>query len=306
MSCDKTKKAKVILLCGQSNMAGVARNSYLEKTVGAERAAKLIRGFDNIKIVYHAGGLGPSGEPYRQIPDRETANDCQTFKSLTAGCGCHRSKEFFGPELGIGEYLSEKYPDETFYLVKHSYGGCTIGDYLPDHPVACFVPERPDVKDILSLDSYGELRALFDKAVKQIKNESGLDVEVVAVCWMQGESEGGCSGYFSSTYKIRQQVLMANFRRDYAEFAPECGIAFCDAEINEKTWWKDYEIINGAKNEIASQSPMNFIVPTNAAGLTCANEPEEEPDIYHYDSSSMVLLGNLYGNHIADAIEAGK
>ena len=30
------EKAKIIIICGQSNAAGVARNSYLEKTVGKE------------------------------------------------------------------------------------------------------------------------------------------------------------------------------------------------------------------------------------------------------------------------------
>lgn len=298
------KKAKIVIVCGQSNASGVSRNWCLERTVGKERAEKLKAGFPNIKIAYHCGGLGPSTVPFRQEPDRGSANVCETFTGLTWDCGSHKCKEFFGPELGIGEYLSEKYPGETFYIVKHSYGGSTIGDYLPENPLADFLsPDEPEKRDVLALDSYGELRELFDKAVGELTASEEITPEVVAVCWMQGESEGGLGERFSATYKARQEKLIANFRKDYKEFAPEKGIAFIDAAINGNGTWRDHEIINRGKFEIAESDDNNYFIDTNKAGLTCDFEPEGNPDIYHYDSASGLLLGNLYGVKISEVLE---
>ncbi len=298
------EKAKIIIICGQSNAAGVARHSYLEKTVGKERKEKLEKGFENIRIAYHCGGLGPSEEPFRQIPDRGSANVSNGFEKLSFSCGSHRNKEFFGPELGIAEYLSERFPEEEFYIVKHSYGGSTIGDYLPNDPLANFVgDEVEDKRDIIALDSYGELRELFDDSVKDIETEKGKSCQVVAICWMQGEAEGGCGAHFASTYKRREETLINNFRRDYKAYAPENGIAFISAGINDSGVWPSHEVINNAKKEIAEECAVNYFIDTAAEGLSCLGEPVEGPDIYHYDSDSMLKLGRLFGEKIEEYLK---
>ena len=57
--------------------------------------------------------------------------------------------------------------------------------------------------------------------------------------------------------------------------------------------------MNANKREYAERSGHKYI-DTIAAGLTTKNEPEEEPDIYHYDADAIVRLGELFGEAIID------
>ena len=135
---------------------------------------------------------------------------------------------------------------------------------------------------------------------------SGLDPEVVAICWLQGESEANMGEKFVSTYKARQTKLIENFRRDYAQFAPSNGIAFVDATIadtvypgSKKHVWAEYEKINAAKNEIAVADDRTFIIDVNANDIVCTGEP----DYYHYNPASMIKLGNLMGEAVVSSIK---
>ena len=46
-------------------------------------------------------------------------------------------------------------------------------------------------------------------------------------------------------------------------------------------------------------SPMNVLVDTISAGLDCTKEPEDTPDIPHYDSLSEIKLGHLFAEAVA-------
>ena len=45
---------------------------------------------------------------------------------------------------------------------------------------------------------------------------------------------------------------------------------------------------------------MNRVIDTISEGLTCSNEPSDNPDIAHYDSLSEIKLGHLFIENIAD------
>ena len=284
------EKAKVILICGQSNAAGVSPIMYIQSAVGAQRAQKFTSGFSNVKIIYNVSTTGSE------------KNYNETLEVVRAGQGWHNNRQYFGPELGIAEYLSEAYPNEKFYIVKHAIGSSTIGDYMPNDPISDFIS---GVTDTVKYNSYGELKRIFDVAVPQIKADSGLEPEVVGVCWVQGESEAAMGDAFANTYKARQEKLISNFRRDYAAYAPASGIAFFDATIantvapgNTTPVWPLYAKVNAAKNQIAAADDMCFIVDVNANGVVCSGVP----DYYHYDAASMIKLGRLFGANIVTAI----
>lgn len=293
---DDTPKAKVVFICGQSNAAGVSPKANLLKVLGKERYNN-IKSFDNIRIVYNNGTLG--GGKY----DTSVANCKDKLEKVRLGQGWSRDKMYFGPEIGIAEALNKAYPNEKIYIVKHGLGSSTIGDYMHDDPISDFVT---GANDVVLYDSYAELKRLFEVAVPQIKEDSGLDPEVVAICWLQGESEANMGEKFVSTYKARQAKLIENFRRDYAQFAPSNGIAFVDATIadtvfpnTKKHVWAEYERINAAKNEIAIADDRAFIVDVNANDIVCTGEP----DYYHYNPVSMIKLGNLMGEAVVSSIK---
>ena len=89
-------------------------------------------------------------------------------------------------------------------------------------------------------------------------------------------------------------------RKKFSRYAAEQGIAFVDAHIAANPmYWVYYEGVNRGKDAVAAKSPINVVIDTNAAGLTCAGEPEETPDMAHYDSLSEIKLGHLFAEQLS-------
>ena len=101
------RKATVIILAGQSNASGCSLDEYLKKNVTEEKYAEYQSGYDNVYINY-LSGMKRSNEFVK----------CKTLQGEIDGG--------FGPELGLAEKLSEKYPDETFFIIKCSWGGTNL------------------------------------------------------------------------------------------------------------------------------------------------------------------------------------
>ena len=109
-------------------------------------------------------------------------------------------------------------------------------------------------------------------------------------------------------YKVNAPMDFAGFiediRKKLAKYAAPDGIAFVDAYIAENpSYWVYYEGVNRGKAEVAQRSPLNVLVDTIAAGLTCAGEPEGSPDMAHYDSLSEIKLGHLFAEQIATFLD---
>ena len=60
------------------------------------------------------------------------------------------------------------------------------------------------------------------------------------------------------------------------------------------------QAINKAKKDYSETSSLNYFIDTNALGITTRNEPEGSIDYAHYDSLSMVKLGQEFGKIITD------
>lgn len=103
------KRARVIILIGQSNATGCSLNSYLEKNVPAEDFARYAAGFDSVLINYC-------------LDDQKytSAGEFRKVDLTAAAEGC------FGPELGMAEVLSEAYPDETIFILKYTMSGYSL------------------------------------------------------------------------------------------------------------------------------------------------------------------------------------
>ena len=266
-------KAKVILLAGQSNMAGATLISEMKSTMG-EDSRKYTKGFENVRMIFSSGVFT---EP------ESTWNDSDgKLKKVKAGQGAAVSQ--FGPEVGMAEYFSEKYPDETIYIVKHALGGCPIDYYLEE--------SNPEV------NSFQHLRDLFDLAVAEIKAETGKDVEVIAVCWSQGETESGTLASAEGYAEKLTKVIEA-FRTEYADYAPQGGISFIDNGISDSSFWAFHEELNNSKKQVADSHPHNYYFPTIDAGYSLG------ADNAHYDSLSEIKLGRQFAEIICEIIDNG-
>lgn len=266
--------AKVILIGGQSNATGATRSSFLENNVSYEEYLEYLRGYSNVKILFSSGTVNSGAV--------SISNSSDQFVDVVIGQGV--SKSSFGPELGLAAYLSENYPDETFYIIKYAIGATGLSVHW--HPTnesrnKCLVGFKETVD--LGLD---------------LLKEQGLDPQIVAFLWMQGESDATTFKAAYDYYDL-QKALVENIREEYAEYSAPRGIAFIDAAVSESGMWQSAFLLNQSKQRYSMDSAINFYIDTNASGL---DTMQENNDPAHYDSTSMILLGELFGAEVSKVL----
>lgn len=257
------KKARVILLGGQSNASGCSRDDYLQKNVGEEKYEEYKRGFDNVYINYLSGSNRSGGFV-----------KCTTLQGELEGC--------FGPELGIAEKLHEMYPDETFFIIKCAWGGTNLYEQW------------------LSPSNCGKTGDLYKQFVEYVNTSlkylvsKNYDIKIEAMCWMQGESDS-LSIENATDYKVHLNNFIKDIRKEFNSYSSDNGIAFVDAYIADNPiYWVYYDQVNLSKKSVAESSDANVVINTVSHGLSCSEEPWESPDMAHYDSLSEIKLGHLF------------
>ena len=274
-----SKKAKVIIMAGQSNMVG---HSMVYKLTD-EQLAKYRAGFPNV-LIYN------SCNPFGKNPNLTT-----NFIPVTTGMGripddtVSYPDGCFGPELGLAEYLSETYPDETFYIIKDATGGSTLHDRWYSPSSFSYLGITGFENDSL----YPHLLTRVDEGMKLL-SEKNVDAEIIALLWMQGEND-------ASKYAADYATLWANFIEDLTAewegkgYITENGLATIDGGITEH--WTNYELVNAVKEIRAAAYSKSYYIDVLRAGLT-----RKPNDLAHLDSPSMLRLGQLFGEKLALAI----
>ena len=259
---------KVILLGGQSNAVGVSLNSELQKNVSAEKYAEYVNGYSNVQIMY---------------------NNCSGYYSnefVNVKLGQGVDPNYFGPELGLAEYLSENFPDETFYIIKYAMGGSVLETqwYNGKNGVA--------LELLLGLESFA------NEGLQKLKDQ-GLNPKIIGFMWNQGESDAIHLNQ-AHRYYANQEGLVSYVREKFASDASVNGIAFFDAGIVGNLW-PVYSYVNIQKYQYSLTSPINFYIETT--DHSDINTLKENNDMAHYDCLAMIKLGQLYGAEIAKVIK---
>ena len=102
------KRARIIVLAGQSNAVGVGFVKCLSKHFDKAEIEKFHAGYPNIKINYYSHDKKSGG-----------------FVPVTVGC-TEINKFTVGPELGMARYFDRKYPGEEIFIVKCAFGGTNL------------------------------------------------------------------------------------------------------------------------------------------------------------------------------------
>ena len=261
------QRVKVILLLGQSNATGCGINSYLEKNLGKEAYEVYVEGFPSVLINYC-------------LEDHKTSSDGE-FVKVDVNTGS--SEGYFGPELGLAEVLSREWGDEEKVIIlKYAMSGYSLHHHW------------------LSEGNRGSIYEAFLKFTNTYMDalsRSGYDARIGAICWMQGESD--TTDFKANKYYDNQARFVSYLREDLAPYAENGGIYFIDAGISNSPYCEPaYPTVNAAKAEFAKTSTLNMYFSTIDAGLTVHLEPEGEPDWGHYDSMSVLKLGQLFGEYV--------
>ena len=259
------QKAKVIVLLGQSNASGCTYNNYLEMNTSKDEYERYQNGFDNVLINY-------------SIDNRSYTTNGE-FKKVDLTCGVKEGR--FGPELGMSDVLSKEFKDETIFILKFTMSGYSLNHHWLSNY------ERFDIYNacLIFLETY--LDYLISK---------NYDINLDAICFMQGESD--TTEYKASRY-YNNLIKFTNYLRSDLDKYNDDEIYFIDAGISDSPYCEpSYPDINKAKEDFSKLSPYNIYFPTIENGLTTMNEPYENPDLGHYDSLSMIRLGELFGEHL--------
>ena len=280
------QKVTVILLGGQSNAAGCSSDEYLKQNVSPEKYAEYQNGYDNVYINYYATG----------------SNESRGFVKCAAKQG--EQGGYFGPELGLAEKLHEERPDELFFIIKCTWSGTDLfNQWLSPSSERDKGPFYKFKQWLFSADDdetgflYRGFTKYVNTSLKYLKSK-GYDVSIEAMCWMQGESDS-FSVENGTNYAMHLTNFIADIRKEFKNYAAEDGMAFVDAYIADNpVYWVFCDYVNASKAEVAAASPMNVVVDTIAAGLTCDYEPADNPDRAHYDSTSEIKLGHLFAEQV--------
>ncbi len=274
-------KAKIIILAGQSNAVGVGHVRFLPKHFSAERLARFEKGYDNILINYYSHDKKSNG-----------------FVKTTYGC-TEVSKDTVGPEVGIADALSVRYPDEQLFIVKCAFGGTNIvSDWASSSRADVYDPlafSQGDVQNEHYRKSgwcYNELIKIVNESIAVLKSQ-GYEPQIRAFCWMQGESDA-IEANTVEPYRARYEMLLEDFKSNFCEYLSDC--VYIDAGISEQ--WKYFKEINAQKLIHAQNTRNSFFVDTVAQGLITTNEPDGEVDFAHYDSDCTIKLGELFAEKI--------
>jgi len=281
------KKAKIIVLSGQSNAVGVGHVKCLKRSFTEAKIEEYFNGYGNIKINYYSHDKKSDG-----------------FTVTTTGC-TEVHKDTIGPEVGMAEYLNSKFPDEEFFIVKFAVGGASLKrDFLSPtsggyyninefkNEYNGFIDAFFTGKNIKAGWCYNGLVSVLNDSIEYLK-EMGYDPEIIGFCWMQGESDSSVLDDVNN-YKIYFENFINDFKNEFSEQLKEC--VFVDAGISDV--WKYYKKMNAFKKKYAEKHNKFIYVDTIENGLTTKYEPVEEPDTAHYDCESVIKLGKLFVENI--------
>ncbi len=262
------KDAKVVLLMGQSNATGVALNTYFEKN-DSEEYAKAVQGYDDVLINY--------------MVDNGSNTSNGRFVKAVPGQGWKEG--YFGPEVGLANKLAGQYNNATVFILKYTWSG-TVLDYQ-------WMNGKYGRGEL-----YNAAISFFKTSLKYLKSK-GYNVEIMAACWMQGESDAFVEETYSRYY-TNTQKMVEYLRKDLNKYSDNKFI-FVDAGIAEIDYlWVNSTKINDAKKKYAEDTEYSKYFSTQEMGLTTLYEPEESPDLAHYDSVSAFALGQKFGELIIE------
>lgn len=261
-------KVAVILLAGQSNMAGSGNYDALSadelKRIDAvkNRVRLTTKGRENIPLSYY---LAPA----------------KTKK--------YKFEKFFGPELFIGLTLAEKHPDTEFLLIKTSMGGTALyGAWNPNWSAEkAKAVENTEEKQSVQLCK--EHIALINKELTRLDSEN-KEYEIIGMAWMQGENDAA-KEVSALSYKENLTALINFYRNTFT--LPELPFVYGQINSTYGKFADGPQCVRNAMKEVAKTTDNCEMIPTSTDRSW--NDYPKHEDNTHYNTVGQKRLGTKMG-----------
>ena len=312
-------EVSVFLLSGQSNMQG---NSSCSETnlkaafqdLGFDDYDEVVGGMKSVQSSVYCAGYGELDhtklEKNSKLQSYTNAENqfAGKFIDTVPGFGNFNgtSGSNMGPEFGLAYALKdEATEDHPIFLVKMASNGSGFAQSGTQYnwPVKDADGNFPEI------NLYDTFAKPFLLNNLDLIKDLGFTPVIKGWVWHQGESD--CDGGTKTAkYSERLGDMVAQFREDFAEYAPDedgNNIAFIDGMVYQGsgTAWTKPEDMNAQKQAFADSAENNYIVDIYG-NEEAIPENELKPgqpggDSMHYNTKSSLRLGMAYGKVIIDA-----
>lgn len=272
------KDVQVVLLAGQSNMAGGGNYDTLSDSIK-----------ERVDSVSHRVSLSFNGKKatplsyYKNKPSKK-----------------YKFKRRFGPELLMGVCLAEKYPDKTFLLIKRSQGGTSLyGAWNPDWDAEkSKAVEKGEMKQNLKL--YELHLQDISQNLKELKLKK-VSCEIIGFAWMQGENDAA-KEVSAKSYKKNLRKLIVSYKRDLGL----SELPFVAGQINSR--YGDFEggpeMVRTAIEKVANSDYYSDYIATKN-DIPWDDYPKHNDNV-HYNSEGQVRLGTKFAEKLIDLYQKTK
>ncbi len=294
----------VYFIAGQSNAAGYSMYDYNQALAEDSRYAY---GFTNIWYAGNSRSTSGSSATQRELE----------WQLTRIGLGrTSDSREYFGPELGMAEAMSDYYNAEsgkTAAIIKYAAGGTSLlnnfdGENAPEGNWVSPSYQETLTSGVTSLTGglYRNLIAEAEKRIGELK-AMGYTVHIKGLYWMQGESDIGrvINGGIQNEYKNAFKFFVSDVRADLGKIAGAdlssmpVYVGQVSVTANSDTSGNPQKFID--MQNTLSEIPGVYIIQSGQYKLGSAYDSGCY-DKWHWSYSSQLAIGNLVGEKILEVM----
>jgi len=267
------KDVYVVLLAGQSNMAGAGNYDKLDESI-----RKRIEKVADRVFISQSNTLQKSLSWYKNKPSKK-----------------YDFTKRFGPELLIGLTLAEKYPKKEFLLIKHAKGGTALyGAWNPDWTIE----KAKEVEKGEKKQSWNLMKQHIDLINQNLNilKEKGKSYKIIGLTWMQGENDAVLRKA-ANMYAENLEKLVSKYRNTFNEIE----MPFVFGQINSR-----YGVKGGAETvrnqmEIASEKIKNTFLIKTTTDRNWQDYPKHTDNV-HYNAEGQNRLGIKFAEELIKMI----
>lgn len=265
-----SEEVHVILMAGQSNMAGAGNFDALDE-ISKKRLAKLSK---QITIVSKHQNIQKANKPFYV----ESAYHLKKY-------GFERT---FGPELPMLLALTEQHPNQKYLVIKTAYGGTSLHGAWNSN----WTLEKAQAAE---KGKYKQGLKLYSEHITQIQNtlsyleQQGTSYKIIGLGWLQGEADTG-TALKADNYQQNLSNLIAAYRTELEQ--PKLKVVIAQINMASKKYLPGADKVRTAQSSVALADPNVNLIPTSL------NPPwHDYPkhfDNVHYNTIGQTRFGNAF------------